>query len=191
MSTENCIYISFQQIHSLALRACIGTISTMPKKFNDGEPLAYFLTWTTYGTWLPGDERGWNRKDELADLPGNRVFNEAAESNLKETPFCLSDSDREIVESTVRKHCSIRNWELYALSVRSNHVHAVVTAENYKPDTVASQFKAWCTRNLKCNYPRRERYWTEGASQRWINQESELRTVVKYTLEAQDRKGVE
>ncbi len=23
------------------------------------EALAYFLTWTTYGTWLPGDERGW------------------------------------------------------------------------------------------------------------------------------------
>ena len=22
-------------------------------------PLAYFLTWPTYGTWLPGDERGW------------------------------------------------------------------------------------------------------------------------------------
>jgi hypothetical protein len=25
---------------------------------NRDEPLAYFLTWTTYGTWLPGDERG-------------------------------------------------------------------------------------------------------------------------------------
>src|SRR5688572_5449193 len=23
------------------------------------EPLAYFITWATYGTWLPGDERGW------------------------------------------------------------------------------------------------------------------------------------
>jgi hypothetical protein len=26
------------------------------------EPLAYFLTWTTYGSWLPGDERGWVEK---------------------------------------------------------------------------------------------------------------------------------
>jgi hypothetical protein len=23
------------------------------------EPLAPFLTWPTYGTWLPGHERGW------------------------------------------------------------------------------------------------------------------------------------
>jgi hypothetical protein len=28
--------------------------SVVPK----ADPLAYFLTWTTYGTWLPGDERG-------------------------------------------------------------------------------------------------------------------------------------
>ena len=23
------------------------------------DPLAYFITIVTYGTWLPGDERGW------------------------------------------------------------------------------------------------------------------------------------
>jgi hypothetical protein len=22
-------------------------------------PMAFFLTWTTYGSWLPGDDRGW------------------------------------------------------------------------------------------------------------------------------------
>ncbi len=29
------------------------------------DPLAFFLTWTTYGSWLQGDERGWVEK------PGN------------------------------------------------------------------------------------------------------------------------
>jgi hypothetical protein len=24
-----------------------------------GDPIGYFLTWVTYGTWLPGDTRGW------------------------------------------------------------------------------------------------------------------------------------
>ena len=23
------------------------------------EPIAFFLTWATYVTWLPGDDRGW------------------------------------------------------------------------------------------------------------------------------------
>jgi hypothetical protein len=26
------------------------------------DPLALFLTWTTSGSWLPGDERGWAEK---------------------------------------------------------------------------------------------------------------------------------
>jgi hypothetical protein len=26
------------------------------------KPLAYFISWTTYGSWLPGDERGWVEK---------------------------------------------------------------------------------------------------------------------------------
>ncbi len=23
------------------------------------DPVGFFLTWVTYGTWLPGDPRGW------------------------------------------------------------------------------------------------------------------------------------
>ena len=29
--------------------------------------LAYFLTWTTYGTWLPGDARGWVNRHPQGD----------------------------------------------------------------------------------------------------------------------------
>ena len=48
----------------------MSTLST----FNTGEPLAFLLTWTTYGTWSPGDERGWNRKGKPgAHLP-NALF---------------------------------------------------------------------------------------------------------------------
>ncbi len=25
------------------------------------DPIAFFLTWSTYGTWLPGDKRGWTK----------------------------------------------------------------------------------------------------------------------------------
>ena len=111
---------------------------------------------------------------------------------MKETPFLLMlNGDCELVEATIRKHCEVRKWELHAVNVRSNHVHVVVTAANYKPETVASQFKAWCTRMLQKNHANRERFWTQGASRRWINSESELATAIEYTLEAQDRKGVE
>ncbi len=36
------------------------------------EPLAYFLTWPTYGTLLPGDERGWVKR-RRGHQPANRL----------------------------------------------------------------------------------------------------------------------
>ena len=156
------------------------------KPFNTGEPLAYFLTWTTYGTWLPGDDRGWNRKREPDRQRPNALFVEMAESRMTERELRLSISDREMVEATIRKHCEIRRWTLHAVNVRTNHVHVVVTASGYAPETVYEQFKAWCTRRLKVVHTQRENFWAERASRRWINHEDELATDVIYVLEAQD-----
>jgi REP element-mobilizing transposase RayT len=158
--------------------------------FNVGEPLAYFLTWTTYGTWLPGDDRGWNRRGDPEIRRANPLFVEMARSLLKEPVFRLSAGDRRIVEATIRDHCRVRNWHLHAVNVRSNHVHVIVTAGGYPPDAVRDQFKAWCTRRLREAGATRGRFWTEGASCRWINDEDALEAAVHYVIEAQDRKGV-
>lgn len=159
--------------------------------FNTGEPLAYFLTWTTYGTWLPGDERGWNRKGDHALLEPDPLLVRMAQAKMTEPVFVLSDRHRVIVEETIREHCRIRNWPLHAVNARSNHVHVVVTAIGYKPKTVRDQLKAWCTTKLKEAGESRTHFWTEGGSQRWINTDEELEAAVAYVLEAQDRKGLE
>jgi REP element-mobilizing transposase RayT len=159
--------------------------------FNPGEPLAYLLTWTTYGTWLPGDERGWSRKGEPEIQPPNRLFHEMAESRMKEPTFSLVEDHRRLVEQTIRKHCEIRGWLLHAVNVRSNDVHVVVTAAGYAPETAREQLKAWSTRKLKGLAKDRFRFWTEGGSCRWINHEAELEAAMVYVNEAQDRKGVD
>jgi len=159
------------------------------KSFNSGEPLAYFLTWTTYGTWLPGDERGWNRKGEADIQPANPLFVEMARSEMKEAEFRLLAGHRPIVEETIRDHCCKRDWHLHAVNARSNHVHVVVTAAGYKPETVRDQFKAWCTRRLKEAGVTRTRFWTEGGSRRWINSEDDLEAAILYVIDSQDRKG--
>ena len=159
--------------------------------FNVGEPLAYFLTWTTYGTWLPGDERGWNCRRASGTQAQNSLFVEMARSQMREPEFRLSESHRRIVEETVREHCLIRNWSLHAVNARTNHVHVVVTASGYRPEAVRDQFKAWCTRRLKAVVPARSRFWTEGASCRWLNSEAELEAAVHYVLEAQDERPSE
>ena len=159
------------------------------KPFNTDEPIAFFLTWTTYGTWLPGDDRGWRRRGEIDTYPSNKLFLTMAKSEMKESAFSLTSDDRAIVEETIARHCEIRAWVLHAVNARSNHVHVVVTSSGYKPETVRDQFKAWCTRHLKRIYPARKRFWTEGASCRWINFEEDLQSAVLYATEVQDCKG--
>ena len=110
---------------------------------------------------------------------------------MKDTAFELSGEHRAIVENTIRKHCEMRSWHLHAVNVRSNHVHVVVTATGYKPETVRDQFKSWCTRKLKEIGESRSQFWTEGASCRWINTDDDLEASVVYVLDVQDRKGVE
>ncbi|APW58649.1 transposase [Paludisphaera borealis] len=158
-------------------------------KFNTDEPLAYFLTWTTYGTWLHGDDRGWNRKSESDIQHANPLFVEMARSRMRESEFRLSEVNRRLVEDTVREHCRIRSWPLHAINVRTNHVHVVVTARGYRPGAVRDQFKAWCTRRLKADNPTRTRFWTEGASCRWINNQDDLEAAAHYVIVAQDQAG--
>lgn len=67
------------------------------------DAIAYFLTWTTYGTWLPGDERGWTRDGKGWQAPDPERESRAREQ-LKERPCVLSGSQRSLVEATIRQH---------------------------------------------------------------------------------------
>src|SRR5688500_9393457 len=108
------------------------------------EPLAYFLTWNTYGTWLPGDERGWIEFRRGWQLPDPIRELEAA-ARMSEDACRLDREQREVVEAQIAETCRVRGWELLAVNCRSNHVHVVVVADR-APKIVRNQLKAWCTR---------------------------------------------
>ena len=152
------------------------------------DPLAFFLTRTTYGTWLPGDERGWVWRGKGFQLP--QLDRERTARERMTEPACrLDDEQRQVVEGTIIEHCRIRGWELYALNCRTQPVHVVVGADR-KPEAVRDQFKAWCTRNLKQLAQTRggiarEKWWTERGSQRYIGDEESLEAVIQYVQEFQ------
>lgn len=148
-------------------------------------PLAYFLTWTTYGTWLPGDERGWVETGKGIQPP-DAERRTAALALMTATSCSFDTMQRETIEQTITDHCKIRSWELHAVNCRSNHVHVVVTA-NATPRLVLEQVKAYCTRRLKeqqrtLGMPLREKWWTEGGSKRFLNSEASLEAAIHYVL---------
>ena len=118
-----------------------------PNKPPMAEPLGFFLTWATYGTWLPGDERGWIEYRHGWQLPSPARTLEA-DARMTEDACILDPEQRALVEKTIADHCQIRGWELHAVNCRTNHLHVVVSAHLH-PDEIRKQFKAWCTRRLK------------------------------------------
>jgi REP element-mobilizing transposase RayT len=163
-------------------------------RVSQGDPLAYFLTWTTYGTWLPGDERGWVAKPGDLHLPDASLERESR-SRMTESPVLLDDRQRDIVVRTIAEHCLVRSWHLHAVACRTNHVHVVVTADRRRPEDVMDQLKAWCTRKLKDqdrvripeNRTIRWNWWTQRGSKRWLNDLHSLETAISYVQEGQDR----
>lgn len=154
-------------------------------------PLAYFLTWTTYGTRLHGDIRGsvgaLNRqRGQPAIAPDPQL--EAAERQLMRQPeYIMDDKARSVVDRAIRDHAEIRRWRIHAVNVRTNHVHILVTCPEYTPETVMAQFKGWGTRRLRAAGligPDRQ-VWTDHGSTRWINHEVGFVEAITYVPNGQ------
>ncbi len=170
----------------------------MPNDSND--PITLFITWTTYGSWLPGDSRGWMKwkKGEQKPQP---LLEDWCRGRMKEKSVLLCSEQRDAVEKVIREHALVRGWELHAVSARSNHVHVAVTVV---PETgnqayriadgvkrVRAQFKANATRVLRQgeNPIQNEKVWTKGGDIQIIDKDEDVEQIVIYITEAQDRMG--
>ncbi len=113
------------------------------------EPLAYFLTWTCYGTRLHGDARGSVKKGEPPErILRNEIFERANRARLKAPAFVLGPDARRIVETRIRGTCGHRGWALHTLHVGATHVHVILRAKE-NPEAVMRKLKAWATRGLR------------------------------------------
>ena len=152
------------------------------------DPIGYFLTWTTYGTWLPGDSRGWVEHRHGLQLPDSVRKAEAA-ARMTDDACRLSEEHRFAVEDQVRETCGQREWPLHAVNCRSNHIHVVVSVHNTLPQKIRVDLKAWTVRCLKQRFDSdRDRWWSERGSMRYLNDEESLEAAIVYVLDGQDRK---
>lgn len=151
-----------------------------------GDPIGYFLTWVTYGTWLPGDARGWVEYRRGWQLP-NLILEFESNARMAENACILTSLQRQVVESQIAATCAHRGWILHSVNCRSNHVHVVVTADVANPKKIRTDLKAWSTRALKerCD-TRRENWWAERGSIRYLNTDNELEAAILYVRDGQD-----
>lgn len=160
--------------------------------FHDNEPIAYFITWTVYGTFLQGDKRWWHKR-KGGEAPPQPILEQWHRDRLNHEIILLNHARRDIVKSEIENHCKLRGWKLWIANPRTNHVHVVVTAAGFVGDKVRDQLKANCTRGIRevdkqfADRP----VWTTKGDVEYLKIEGDLELAISYVGEAQDRMGIE
>ncbi len=155
----------------------------------------WLLTSTTYGSWLPGDERGF--VGTVKDGPGSRVrhnvpetpidrdipeLRQSAGQLLKCSPILLSREQAAVVLDQFRETAAYRRWQLLAGAVMGNHFHLVVAAgEDVHSTIMLRDFKSYASRALNRTWPKPPSgtWWTESGSRRSLPDDPAVESAVE------------
>lgn len=156
----------------------------------------WFLTWTTYGTWLPGDERGFvspkfdmettQRRNNLVGSPCDAArpkLERMARANLKGDPIWLTKEHAEIVQAQFEETARYRGWTIVAGAVMSNHVHLLIgTPGDPEPASLMRDLKSYASRALNRSFgmPAGGTWWTEQGSKRKVTDATHFAAVRGY-----------
>jgi hypothetical protein len=101
---------------------------------------ALFLTWTCYGTWLPGDRRGYVSNTLLPERGFRRKVNRPGDSPASNDPYTehlarvlqkgetsrLDMNLAEVAANSLVAAARLRSWRILRGALMVNHVHVVV-----------------------------------------------------------------
>ena len=163
----------------------------MQREFNDDHtPLAYLITFRSYETWMHGDDRGsvdrHHRRYGSPALPPS-PRREKIETRLIKQPKVIFDlRQRRAIGLEINETCQFRKWTLWAVNVRTNHVHCVLTA-NCSAKGAMAALKANATRAMREDGCWEEILspWSRGGSTKYIWTEEELSNAIAYVVEGQ------
>lgn len=163
----------------------------MVRDFDDNEfPLAYLISFRTYGTWLHGDSRGSTNRIQnrygTPRLAPNPRLRRAELKQLQYPPTRLDRRQRPVVEEAIREVCTHRGYWLRAINVRTNHVHTVVTAP-MKPEPILQAFQAYATRKLRRSglLAKDVKPWSQHGSTPYLWKERHVERAIDYVLNGQ------
>ena len=106
---------------------------------------------------------------------------------LKCEPVALNAPQRESVETAVRKTCTLRNWHMRAINVRTNHVHVVVAIGTARPEHALNAFKANATKQLRQDghWPQQQTPWADNGCKRYLWNERSIERAIDYVINGQ------
>ena len=135
------------------------------------------VTWTTYGTWLQGDKRGYVKNGKI--LPQNDNLLRANKANQKYDTIKLSPRQKKVVHDAIIKESSIIGQKIFALAVCSNHVHLVLDYFPKPISDIVAYYKKAGRLALK-EMGLTGKIWAKGYDKRFCYDEIILNRRIKY-----------
>jgi len=137
------------------------------------------LTWTTYGSWLQGDERGWVKNGRILQ-PDNKLYL-TNKQKLKRTPVKLKESQKRLVKEIILAESKRINQKICAFTVCSDHIHIVAESCSESISQIVQRYKRVSTYALqKSGF--NGKVWTKGYDKRYCFSVKDLRIRINYVL---------
>ena len=139
--------------------------------------LGYMITWTTYGTWLQGDERGYVKNGKI--YPANKNLLQYNKKTQLQDAVKLSKVQQKIVQDAILKESALQGQRIYALSVMPTHVHLVAGYIPQPISKIVAYYKKSTRLALKA-IGHNGRLWTKGYDKRFCFDEESLTRRIRY-----------
>ena len=159
-----------------------------------------FITWTCYGSWLPGDERGFVSNKLLPrdkQEPGRsfiRKINTVGDEPHRDDPYTLQHA------KTLQKHeparlttplavcaaeslidaVSDRDWIILRGALMATHVHIVVARCPDDGPAVRRILKGNSQASLNRESEPKRKWWTKGGSNRYLHGQKSIENTIAY-----------
>ena len=113
----------------------------------------------------------------------------ASRRRMKYPAYRLGENSRVVVNQSIKETCHHRSWRLRASHVRSNHVHAVISASG-PPEPVREALKSYASRDLDRAgiEPLVRKRWTRHGSNPYLWTEESVQAAVRYVVDLQGTK---
>jgi REP element-mobilizing transposase RayT len=139
--------------------------------------VGYMVTFTTYGTWLQGNSKGFVKDGEVRGE--NTALKKSNVENLAGTAVKLRRREKEIVRWAIIEAAKRFKQKILAIAVYSNHVHIVCEYVDVPINVIVGYYKNSARVALqKSGFE--GKVWTSGYDRRFCFNEGELKTRVEY-----------
>jgi hypothetical protein len=101
--------------------------------------VGYMVTWTTYGSWLQGDRRGYVKKGEIQ--AANEKIEKANQVSQKSIKIKLNPQQKAIVRKAIKDEAKRIGHKIEALSVSTYHVHLAARPFKESIELIVSRYK--------------------------------------------------